>query len=85
MAKLLIGQTGDGKQFTLDPSRLTKHAVVSGATGLKDSIRLEDAPVLLPDLRSGRIRDSQSQVADQLSSWAAGTFRNKAVEGGSGS
>jgi hypothetical protein len=28
MAKLLIGQTGEGKQFTIDPSSLTKHAIV---------------------------------------------------------
>jgi DNA helicase HerA-like ATPase len=33
MAKLLIGQTGDGKQFTVDPSSLTKHTIVFGATG----------------------------------------------------
>jgi DNA helicase HerA-like ATPase len=33
MAKLLIGQTSDGKQFTIDPSSLTKHTVVFGATG----------------------------------------------------
>src|SRR6266852_1849996 len=33
MAKLLIGQTGDGKPFTVDPSSLTKHVIVFGATG----------------------------------------------------
>ena len=33
MVKLLIGQTGDGKPFTVDPSSLTKHTVVFGATG----------------------------------------------------
>src|SRR5216684_3403803 len=33
MAKLLIGQTGEGKQFTIDPSSLTKHTIVFGATG----------------------------------------------------
>jgi type IV secretory pathway VirB4 component len=33
MAKLLIGQTGEGKQSTIDPSSLTKHTIVFGATG----------------------------------------------------
>jgi len=28
MAKLLIGQTDEGKQFTIDPSRLTKHTIL---------------------------------------------------------
>src|SRR5712692_2428584 len=33
MAKLLIGQTGEGKQFTIDPSSLTKYTIVFGAPG----------------------------------------------------
>src|SRR5713226_1556493 len=33
MAKLLIGQDGQGKPFYIDPSSLTKHAIVFGATG----------------------------------------------------
>jgi len=33
MAKLLIGQTGYGKPFTVDPGSLTKHSIVFGATG----------------------------------------------------
>ncbi|TMI53360.1 hypothetical protein E6H13_04200 [Candidatus Bathyarchaeota archaeon] len=33
MAKLLIGQTGYGKPFTVDPGSLTKHTVLFGATG----------------------------------------------------
>src|SRR5713226_5495933 len=33
MAKLLIGQDGQGKPFYIDPSSPTKHAIVFGATG----------------------------------------------------
>ena len=33
MARLLIGQNGQGKPFTIDPSSLTKHCIVFGATG----------------------------------------------------
>ena len=33
MARLLIGQDGQGRDFTIDPSSLTKHTIVFGATG----------------------------------------------------
>ncbi len=33
MARLLIGQDDQGRDFTIDPGSLTKHAIVFGATG----------------------------------------------------